>query len=120
LSGEQKREVPALNQVGAREGDRVLMALPRKAVLGAGFLVYIAPIIALIAGAVLGRTLAPAWGWDGQTGAVIAGLAFLVICWLILRRVSRLLGRRRDFSVRIVRVIRKGETHALEQHPVGL
>ncbi len=120
LSSDRKREITALNQAGAREGDRVLLAIPRKAALGAGFLVYIVPIMALIAGAVVGKRLAPELGWQVQNGAVALGLASLAACWLALRWVSKRLGKRRDFSVTIVRVLQKGEEDALDQYPAGL
>ncbi len=120
LSGDRKREITALNQAGAQEGDRVLLAIPRKAALGAGFLVYIVPIMALIAGAVVGKRLAPDWGWQVQNAAVVLGLGSLVACWMALRWVSKRLGKRRDFSVTIVRVLQKGEVDALDQYTAGL
>lgn len=115
LSGSKKRVVSAVNQVQAKTGDRVLLSMPRKGVLGATFLVYMVPVMALIAGAALGKRLAPSWGWEGQTGAVILGLAALVLAWLVLRRISQRLARRKELTVKVVRILKEGEGDAVEQ-----
>ncbi len=120
LGGERRRVVRALNPVGAAVGDRVLMSMPRRAVLGASFLVYMVPVLALLAGAVTGQHLGPAWGLSPTSGAVSLGLGALAAAWLGLRIVSRNLGRRESFQVKIVRVVQKGEVDAVEQHSAGL
>lgn len=116
----RQRVVRALNPVGAAVGDRVLMTMPRRAVLGASFLVYMVPVLALLAGAVVGQRLGPAWGLSPTGGAVLLGLAALAAAWLALRIVSRNLGRRESFQVKIVRVVQKGEVDAVDQHSAGL
>jgi len=120
LGGDRQRVVRALNPVGAAVGDRVLMTMPRRAVLGASFLVYMVPVLALLVGAVVGQRLGPAWGLSPTGGAVLLGLAALAAAWLALRIVSRNLGRRDSFQVKIVRVVQKGEVDAVDQHSAGL
>lgn len=120
LGGDKTRAVPAENPVGAQVGDRVLLSAPRRGVLTAGFLVYLVPVLALIAGAAAGQRLGPGWGMGEQEGAVLLGLVSLVVTWLILRRVSLRLGRKASFKVKIVRVLRKGNADAVEQCAAGL
>ena len=115
LGGEGHKQVKALNQAGAAPGDRVLLAMPRRAALGAGALVYLAPVAALIVGAALGNHWGPAWGWDPQNSAVVVGLAALVLCWLGLRWFSSRVAGGGSFTVRIVRVLQKGEADAVDQ-----
>jgi hypothetical protein len=61
MGGDKRRVITAINQVGAREGDRVVMAMPRKGVLGASFLVYMVPVAALL-GRRLGEKMGPGLG----------------------------------------------------------
>ncbi|RJX33877.1 MAG: hypothetical protein C4525_08395 [Desulfarculus sp.] len=114
LGGDKKRIISALNQAQAQPGDRVLLSMPRKGVLGASFLVYMLPVIALLAGAALGKRLGPAWGWEGQTGAVVLGLVSLLVVWFVLRRISARLARRRELTVKVVRILEKGVGDAVE------
>jgi sigma-E factor negative regulatory protein RseC len=114
MGGEKVRSIAAENQAGAQVGDRVLLAAPRRGVLGAGFLVYMVPVLALIAGAAVGQKLGPDWGLSVQNGAVLTGLGSLAAAWLVLRQVSRKLGQKSSFKVRIVRVVRKGDSNAVD------
>ena len=120
LGGDKVRAVAAENLAGAQMGDRVLLSAPRRGVLTAGFLVYLVPVLALIAGAAVGQRLGPAWGLEPQGGSVLLGLASLAAAWLILRRVSLRLGHKASFKVKIVRVLRKGNADAVEQCAAGL
>ncbi|MGD9123759.1 MAG: SoxR reducing system RseC family protein [Desulfarculaceae bacterium] len=106
MGGARQRLVWALNQAQAQEGDRVLLALPRKGVLGAGFLVYILPILILILGAALGQRLGPAWGWNPTNAAVLLGMGGLVVSWFFLRWLSKRLAGRKEFTVRLVKVFK--------------
>jgi sigma-E factor negative regulatory protein RseC len=78
----KERVVEALNGIGAREGDEVLMAVPSGALLKASFQVYMVPVLGILAGAgaaqaVAGALAGPeaaamAAGAGGLTGAVLA------------------------------------------------
>lgn len=120
LGGEKIRIVTALNEAGAQVGDRVMLSMPRKAVLGASFLAYMVPVLGLILGAALGDGLAPNWGWDAQTGAVVLGLGGLAVSWLLVSLIAKRLARKSNFTVRIVRVLEKGATDALDECATGL
>ena len=105
MGGVKKRLVEASNDAGAKEGDRVLMALPRKGALAAGFLVYLGPVIALIAGAAIGQKLGPGWGYEAQNAAVVLGLCALGVSWFGLRWLSKRVADRQELKVRVVRVL---------------
>jgi sigma-E factor negative regulatory protein RseC len=120
LGGGKERVVTARNQVGAQVGDRVLLGIPSKGVLSAGFLVYLLPVAALMGGAAMGKALAPSWGIDPQGAAVGLGIAALSVCWLALRWISRRLAGKKMLTVRVIRILGKGETDALDQCSVSL
>jgi len=114
LGGDKKRVIAAVNQVGAQKGDRVVMAMPAKGVLGASFLVYMVPVFALLVGAAVGKKLGPSLGLSGQTGAIILGVLSLLGAWYILRQVSERLAGRKELTVKVVRILQQGEGDALE------
>jgi sigma-E factor negative regulatory protein RseC len=120
MGGDKKRVVSAINRAQAETGDRVLLTMPRKGVLGASFLLYMVPVIALLAGAVLGKHLGPSWGWQDPTGSVVLGLAALLVSWFVLRKISQRLAGRKELTVTVVRILKKGEGDALEPDTLGL
>ncbi len=124
MGGEKIRLVPAINEAGADEGDRVLVAAKRKGVLGAGFMVYMVPVIALILGAALGKAYGPRYGYDSQVSAVVLGLSLLALCWFGVSRLSKRLAGSEHLAVKVVRVIAKadedGGPDAVDQCTVGV
>lgn len=105
--GEAKeRLVMARNEIGAKAGDRVLLALPRRGVLGAGFLVYMVPILVLILGASLGKIYALQLGMSVTNASVVLGLAGLVISFAVLRPISKRLAKRPELTIRAVRIVK--------------
>lgn len=115
LGGGKERQVTALNQAGAEIGDRVALGISRSSALSAGFMAYMVPIIALMAGAALGKALGPTWGFDAQNAALLVGAAALVAAWIGVRWLSDRLAKRGRFMVKVVAVVQKGEADALEQ-----
>lgn len=107
MGGLKQRVVMAQNDAQAGVGDRVLLALPRRGVMGAGFLVYIVPLIALLAGAYLGKLHGVQWGLGSTNASVILGMGALVLSWAALRPISKNLAKRPELTVRIVRILEK-------------
>jgi sigma-E factor negative regulatory protein RseC len=120
LGGGKERRVSALNRAGAGVGDRVLLSVSSGSVLGAGFLAYMAPVLALLLGALVGKTLGPGWGWSEQSGAVVLGLVSLVACWMAVRWLSGRMAGKGSFSVEITRVLGKGSLDAVDQCSAGV
>lgn len=115
LGGGKERRVAALNQAGARVGDRVALGISRSSALSAGFMAYMVPVLALLIGAALGKTWGPGWGFDPQNAAVVTGVAALAAAWIAVRWLSDRLARRGRFMVKVVAVVQRGETDALDQ-----
>ncbi len=77
-----EKTVEADNEIGAKAGDSVVMAVPSGVLLRASFRVYILPVVGLLAGAgvtqlVVGRIAGPeaagmAAGIGGLAGAILA------------------------------------------------
>jgi len=98
--------VEAHNPLGARVGDRVLLTVSSKTFLTSSFVVYIVPLLFMLAGGVLGQylgenvvhTVAP------QLLSALLGVAFLVGSFLTIRVGSRAL-KQEHYLPRIVRIL---------------
>ncbi len=100
LGGGRDAEVWVEDPLGVQPGEAVVIAVPEGTVLRAGFWVYLVPVAALVAGAVVGNAWGPSFGVSADAGAALAGLAamgaaFLAARWLGGRSVAgpRIVGR---------------------------
>ena len=74
--GNSAMVLDALNQIGAKPGQRVAIEVQEINMLKAAFIVYILPLIAVFIGALLGGVVAQKFGneslWFQVTGGVVA------------------------------------------------
>lgn len=103
--GQRRSYVRVLNPVGAKLGEEVVVGLGERAFVTGSLAVYAIPLLTLLIGAVLGESLAQAYGW-GDVASVIGGLSGLALgfawLWLFARRVG---GDRRYQPVILRRVV---------------
>jgi len=85
----QSRQVEVRNPLGARVGDRVRVAVSTRAFLGASFWLYVMPLLALVAGGLLGQLTAGHFGLDAERLSAIMGTLGLIGSFLLLRLVGR-------------------------------
>jgi sigma-E factor negative regulatory protein RseC len=101
-----EKTVEADNEIGARAGDSVVMAVPSGALLRASFRVYILPVAGLLAGAgaaqlAVGRIAGPE---AAGMAAGIGGLAGAVLSVMALRLAGRGGDRGEGLRPRILRL----------------
>lgn len=94
------------NQVAARIGDRVVLTLKTASLLKAAFLIYIFPILAMLVGAIIGSYVAGRIDADVSVVAAIFGGSAFVAAILFMKYQGNRLGRRPDYTPKILRVIR--------------
>lgn len=90
--------VKAKNHIGAKKGDIVAIEMESKKVLGAAALVYIIPLIFLIAGYILGEYLTKNENWG-----ILIGVAATFFVYLIIIAVDRKM--KNKFDINIVKII---------------
>ncbi|MEO1765654.1 SoxR reducing system RseC family protein [Thiobacter aerophilum] len=83
-----------IDALGTRSGERVVVGVEQGSVLSASLLVYLLPLMLLLAGAVAARHVL-----GGDTTAALGALLGLAIGWWLARR----LNRRRSPRPRILR-----------------
>ena len=79
MGGSREMEIVALNPVQAKIGDRVTLEYATGRMLQLSLLLYIFPIIALLAGAIIGDSAAPTLGADPSILAAVLGFAALFL-----------------------------------------
>jgi len=104
------RQVEARNPLGATVGDRVRVAVSTRSFLQSSFIVYIVPLLALVAGAVIGKLVGETLvnGPNPDLLSAIFGVFFLVGSFLVIRVGSRALSPE-AFRPQIVAILHDDE-----------
>ncbi len=105
LSGSQDMEVKALNIAGAREGDRIVLSFETRSLLKATFLIYVFPIIFLIAGAALGQVLASVMAVSPSVLSVLSGFAFFFFALFIIKARADKMARKDAYQPKITKIL---------------
>ena len=100
----------ALNSIGALVGDEVNFTVGAGAVIRAGVLIYLFPMIAFIIGVVLVQALAGMLlpkGWNADIASAVLGFGFLILTYLAVSIYSKRSGKDLSRMPKITSVIKK-------------
>jgi sigma-E factor negative regulatory protein RseC len=100
----QEMEVEAVNTAGARLGDRIVLSINANSLLKATFLLYVFPILAMIAGAVLGQMVGLLRGADPSGLSALFGLLFFGLAFVLIRLVGRRLSNDTRYQPQIIKI----------------
>ena len=103
--GGQDMEVEAINLVGARVGDRIVLSFETASLLKATFLIYLFPIIVLIAGAAIGQALAPFIGMSPSAASVFWGFAFFFIALFVIKIRANRMAKKNAYRPKITKIL---------------
>jgi sigma-E factor negative regulatory protein RseC len=103
--GGQDMEVKAINSVGASVGDRIVLNLETTSLLKATFLIYVFPIILLIAGAALGQALAPLIKFNPSALSVFLGFAFFFAGLFITKTRANRMAKKNAYQPKITKIL---------------
>lgn len=103
--GGQSQEVEAVNEVKARIGDRIQVAMNTGSLIKATFLLYLFPILCMILGGLAGQWISMRLHVQGSIWSVLFSLAFLAVAMLVVRVKGRQMGMNKAYRPRILRVI---------------
>lgn len=100
-------EMRAVNEINAKAGDRVIIAIDSVVLLKSSFLVYIVPLVIMIVGGVMGDSYArehmPASDPDLVAGAT--GIICLIISFLGIKLWSKGLEQKAQYRPKIIRIV---------------
>ena len=100
--------VEVANDLGAGKGDHVELSVPSGAFLKLSLLVYILPVVALIAGAFAGGAFARVLHVPLSLASVIGGFLVMGVTFYALKRFDRSLRARSKFHPRMTRILHRG------------
>lgn len=102
-------EMRVVNDIGAVVGDRVKIAIDSVVLLKSSFLIYIVPLVFMIAGGIIGDSYAREYmpGSDPDLVAGGAGIVCLVISFLLIKLWSKGLDKKREYQPRIVAILNR-------------
>ena len=101
----QEMEVKALNPAGARVGDRIVLSFETGSLLKATFLIYVFPILFLIAGAALGQVLAPFIGFSSSGLSVLLGFALFFAALIIMKARANKMAQEQAYQPKITKIL---------------
>jgi len=105
LGGGNEMEVAAINSVGAKVGDRVVLKMHAAAFLKGTFLIYIFPLLLLLGGAGLGEWASVAFDRQSPLTSIVFGFGGLAVGLMLMKRMANRLAERDEYRPRIARVI---------------
>jgi sigma-E factor negative regulatory protein RseC len=98
-------EVEALNNAGARVGDRIILSFESTSLLKACFLIYVFPILLMILGAAIGYRVAPIVGLNASgLAAVLAFLSLGLALWFVKFRGNKM-AQNKNYRPKIIRIL---------------
>ena len=100
----QEMEVAAINAVGAAIGDQVMVSIESAALLKATFLLYVFPIICMIAGAFAGNAAGPFFNIQDSTASVMGAAGFFGISFLLIRIKGNRMAGNQHYRPKIIRI----------------
>ncbi len=100
--------VEVVNDLGGGKGDHVELSVTSGAFLKLSLLVYILPVVALIAGAFAGGMCAPFLHMTPTLASVMGGFLVMGITFYALKRFDRSLRAKSEFHPRMTRILHRG------------
>ena len=103
--GENEMRIEVVNTPHAKTGDLVEIAIPTRTLLKLSLLVYLVPILLLIAGAFAGQQWARSSLIEPTLPSVIGGLGAMGLSFLLLKWLDRKMRGKESYSPRILRIV---------------
>ena len=105
LGNTNEMEVKAINDVGARKGDRIVLLFETSSLLKATFLLYVFPILLLIIGALIGQEMAPHMGFNASGLSALTGFSFFFAAVLIIKTRANKMAQKNEYRPKIVKIL---------------
>jgi sigma-E factor negative regulatory protein RseC len=100
-------ETEAINSIGGKVGDRVLVKISTKSLWKISFVLYMIPVIFLISGAMVGLKIGEKYfpSLDPELCSLLSSLLACALSFFIVRIFSKQVGENKDYMPEIVKVV---------------
>jgi sigma-E factor negative regulatory protein RseC len=99
-------EVRVMNPAGARVGDRVVIEFETTALLKATFLLYIFPVLCLLAGALVGNAAGERLGLNPSALSAAVGFSLFFASFFMVKARSNRMAQKDAYRPKVVRIIK--------------
>lgn len=103
----QEMTIKVENSLNASSGDRVIVGLKTAPLLKVTFILYIFPIILLIAGAATGESIAASLNTDKSLTSLIVGILFFTISFFVTRLINSAWANKKEYQPFLMRFTQK-------------
>jgi sigma-E factor negative regulatory protein RseC len=119
--GSNRMIIKAENVARASSGDLVEVFLSTKTRLKGIFIVYMFPVLGLLAGAIVGSSFSKGFGWNGDGGTVLFAVSGLILAFLLAKVFESRMKANRELTPIVSRIIRRVSTGspAPQREPSG-
>ncbi len=115
LGNSDQMEVKAINEAGAKVGDRIVLFFETSSLLKATFLLYVFPILLLIIGAAIGQEMAPHIDFNPSGLSALTGFSFFIAAVLIIKTRANKMAQKKEYRPKIVKILNRAGR--LDQRP---
>jgi len=106
---ERNMVIEVKNSLNAKKGDLVEVSVPEGTFMILSLMIYIFPVVALMAGAFLGNFLSTLLNTDPSLTAIITGALFLIASFIVLKMIDRRKNTRDKYLPRMTRIVSCGQ-----------
>ena len=107
MGGGKEMEVEAINVAGAKVGQKVVISFETSPLLKATFLLYMFPILFLLAGALIGDKMAPYFNVDASALSVVTGFLLFGLAMLFVISKGNKMAKKDEYRPKIVRILKE-------------
>jgi sigma-E factor negative regulatory protein RseC len=108
LGGGKNMEAEANNGAGGKVGDRVLLKIDTSLFLRLTFIVYMIPVLALIAGAIIGVKFGPQYSFNPEFASLVLSVSAFIIAFLVIYVIGKRTKVKQRYMPEIVKIISSG------------
>lgn len=103
--GTKVQRMKVQNPIDSQVGDTVILGIEEGVLIKGSLMVYIMPLMLMLAGGLLGQSLAPQWEMAPEGPSLLFGLLGLALGFLWLRRYNRRVANDPRYSAVILRKV---------------
>jgi len=101
-------EVEVVNTANAKVGDRIVLYFETASLLKAAFLLYVFPVLCMLAGAAAGNWASLRFSVNPSLGSAAAGFGCLVLSFMLVKMRGDKLAKKSEYRPKIVRILKNG------------
>ncbi|MBW2679657.1 MAG: SoxR reducing system RseC family protein [Deltaproteobacteria bacterium] len=106
MGGGKEMEVQAINYARAKVGEEVVLSFETSPLLKATFMLYVLPILFLMAGAFIGNKMAPFFNFDASLLSVITGFLFFGLIVMFVKSKGNKMAKKDEYRPKIIKIIK--------------